>query len=361
VVGPRLGLELETKLAFSSTSAEGERDSYFAPVLGWRAHAVVDAWWSHRLSPFVLAGVGGETVFTSSPFVASGDTDAAFHWGAGARWRVLGRRSAVRLDLRHVLSAGRTDLVSSSLEVHVGFVVAFGLGGGPRIGKKVLVENLPPPEPPPPEPPPPEPPPPEPPPPAPDDDGDGVRGAADRCPDDAEDADGFQDDDGCPDLDNDGDGIADILDRCVDVAETANGFEDADGCADEVPPAVAEFTGVVEGIQFAAGSAKLLPGARALLVKAAGVLKKYPELRISIAGHTDDSGRPMANLELSARRAVAVKTFLVGQGIAAARIETIGYGADNPIADNDTDEGRKRNRRIELTLLAPKAEPGPLP
>ncbi len=361
-MSPRIGVELETKLAFSSTDAEGERDSYFAPIIGWRVHALLDTYSDSRLAPFVLAGLGGQTVLTSSPFVASGDTDAALHWGAGVRWRVSrGRRSAIRVDLRHVLSAGRENLTSSSLELHVGFGVTFGLGDGePRIGKKIIAEQpLPPPDPAPdpddvivkPQPPP------DPPPPPPDDDGDGVAGAADGCPDDPEDADGHEDGDGCPDLDNDGDGIADILDRCPDAAETANGFDDADGCADEVPPAVAEFTGVVAGIQFAGGSARLVPGARTLLAKAAGVLKKYPDLRIKIAGYTDNQGRDMANLELSAKRAIAVKTYLVQQGIAAARIETVGLGSDSPIADNGTAAGRQQNRRIEFTLLPPKPSP----
>jgi OmpA-OmpF porin, OOP family len=385
---PRVGIEFETTLDLASTRADGERDSYFAPIVGWRGHVLVDAWSQHRLSPFVLAGGGGQTVFSKSPFMASGDTDAEFHWGLGARWRVTpAGRSVIRVEMRHLLTAGRQDLVTSTLELHVGFGIAFDLaGGGPRIGKKVIADAAPPP------PDTTDHPPVKPPPPPPDadgdgvpdgadqcpdkaetinqiddgdgcpevdDDGDGVVGSADKCPGDPEDVDGFEDGDGCPDLDNDGDGIADLLDGCPDQAEVVNGFDDADGCPDDIPEEVGKIAGVLEGAGFVGRSARLIAGAKAPLGRVKAVLVKYPALRVRVAAYTDNQGRPMDNLELSARRALAVKAWLVQQKIAARRIETVGYGADDPIADNGTDAGRKQNQRIVITLLGNGAAPPP--
>jgi OOP family OmpA-OmpF porin len=183
-----------------------------------------------------------------------------------------------------------------------------------------------------------------------------VVGSADRCADDPEDADGFEDGDGCPDLDNDGDGIVDLLDQCAGAAETINGFDDADGCADEVPEAVQRVLGVLP-IEFAGRSANLAGASKARVAVVAELLKAHPSLRVKLAGHTDNQGRPMANLELSARRALAVKAVLVQNKVAGDRIETVGYGADNPIADNATEAGRKQNRRIELSLIVPAASP----
>src|SRR6185503_17647656 len=83
-----------------------------------------------------------------------------------------------------------------------------------------------------------------------DNDNDGIPDATDKCPNQAEDKDGFQDADGCPDPDNDGDGVPDATDKCPTEPETKNGYQDADGCPDEVPEKVKAFTGVIQGINF---------------------------------------------------------------------------------------------------------------
>ena len=77
----------------------------------------------------------------------------------------------------------------------------------------------------------------------------------------------------------------------------------------------------------------------------------YRTVLISVAGHTDNTGDPLENQRLSAERAAAVKQALVGQGVPAARVTDEGYGADRPIASNDTEVGRARNRRVELIVL----------
>jgi outer membrane protein OmpA-like peptidoglycan-associated protein len=81
------------------------------------------------------------------------------------------------------------------------------------------------------------------------------------------------------------------------------------------------------------------------------VLQEYPKTRIEISGHTDDVGKPEDNLDLSQRRADAVKNWFVSKGIDASRIETRGAGQSEPILDNKGPDGRQKNRRIEFKLI----------
>ncbi|MCB9581256.1 MAG: OmpA family protein, partial [Polyangiaceae bacterium] len=84
---------------------------------------------------------------------------------------------------------------------------------------------------------------------------------------------------------------------------------------------------------------------------AAKVLLEYKKLRVRITGHTDGDGDRENNVKLSQARADSVKTYLVGKGVDASRIETRGAGPDEPVADNDTPAGKQKNRRIELQLI----------
>ena len=106
----------------------------------------------------------------------------------------------------------------------------------------------------------------------------------------------------------------------------------------------------IGGVQFATGTANLGPAAREGLARFGGIVASYPRLRINVEGHTDSTGSLATNNELSLRRAIAVRDYLIGQGIAASRIEVMGLGPSRPIASNDTAEGRTRNRRVELVL-----------
>jgi OOP family OmpA-OmpF porin len=157
--------------------------------------------------------------------------------------------------------------------------------------------------------------------------------------------------DGCAIKDKDGDGVLDDVDKCPDQPETANGFQDADGCPDELPKEVAKFAGVIKGIQFDFGKATIRKESHRVLDEAVKVLTQYPELRIMISGHTDNVGEANKNIELSQQRAASVKEYLVGKGIDAGRVETRGAGPNEPVADNATDKGRQENRRIEFKLL----------
>jgi len=81
------------------------------------------------------------------------------------------------------------------------------------------------------------------------------------------------------------------------------------------------------------------------------LLKTNPTLRIALEGHTDNAGTKAGNQALSAQRATSVKQAVVDKGIAADRIQALGYGQDRPVAENGTDDGRAKNRRVELRKL----------
>jgi outer membrane protein OmpA-like peptidoglycan-associated protein len=179
-------------------------------------------------------------------------------------------------------------------------------------------------------------------------DGDGIEDKVDKCPNAPEDFDGFQDEDGCPDLDNDLDGIPDSLDKCPNEPETYNGYLDEDGCPDERP---IEEKFILRGVNFESGSAALTPDSYSILDQVVKSLKAYPEVRIEIAGYTDDVGKDDYNLGLSQRRAEAVKQYLANAGINADRVVAKGYGETNPVATNSTPAGRAENRRIEFHRL----------
>jgi outer membrane protein OmpA-like peptidoglycan-associated protein len=103
-------------------------------------------------------------------------------------------------------------------------------------------------------------------------------------------------------------------------------------------------------VLFKSGSFELLPGARERLAKISGIVLAYPSLHLQVEGHTDSVGSDEYNQELSAYRADAVRDYLVQQGIAAGQIAARGLGKTQPIASNDTPEGRQQNRRVELVL-----------
>lgn len=187
--------------------------------------------------------------------------------------------------------------------------------------------------------------------------------APDGCPPKDRDRDGFLDEvdacpeepgvapDGCPLRDTDADGILDPDDKCVNEPETRNGFEDVDGCPDELPQAVAKFTGVIKGIFFATGKDVIRKQSVKTLNEAAKIFVEYREVKVEISGHTDNVGKDDYNRDLALRRAESVKRYLAEKGVDASRITTRGAGPDEPIADNTNARGRARNRRIEFKIV----------
>ncbi|MBF0108976.1 MAG: OmpA family protein [Magnetococcales bacterium] len=199
-----------------------------------------------------------------------------------------------------------------------------------------------------------------------DSDGDGVTDDKDQCPNTPK---GFPvDARGCP-LDSDGDGVVDGLDQCPG---TPRGTQvDAKGCPVPLPPVDSDGDGVVddadkcpgtpkgasvnhvgcwvlENLHFDIDKAVIKAVDFPLLDGVLGVLNKNPSMKVEIQGHTDTTGSRRYNQKLSEKRAEAVRAYLVGKGVAKARITTVGYGKDKPVADNVSPQGRAANRRVQL-------------
>jgi len=106
-----------------------------------------------------------------------------------------------------------------------------------------------------------------------------------------------------------------------------------------------------EGILFDTGSDRIRPESDAVLNEIAALLKTHSDLKLEIAGHTDNSGTDEANQALSDKRAASVKKSLIAKGVEADRLDAKGYGSSMPAATNDTPEGKQTNRRVELVRL----------
>jgi outer membrane protein OmpA-like peptidoglycan-associated protein len=321
-----------------------------APIWAARGHVIAQLpWWN--VAPFVLVGAGGMGV-ASNTIILGKDIDPAFHWGGGVKL-YLHRYIALRVEGRHVVAARQATQDSSTSHAEFLAGLSFTLGRA-----KPMVA----------------------PPPDPDRDKDGFLNERDDCPDTPgvspdgcpprdTDKDGFVDTedacpyeagvepDGCPIRDQDGDGIPDPIDACPTKPETDNGFEDEDGCPDEIPTEMREFSGIIEGIAFATDSSEITEATKPVLDRAIKVLTDYPDIRIEIVGHTDNEGTAEYNVQLSTERAQSVKQYLVDGGIDASRIEIRGAGQNEPIASNDTEEGKALNRRTEFKLVKGKRAP----
>jgi outer membrane protein OmpA-like peptidoglycan-associated protein len=119
------------------------------------------------------------------------------------------------------------------------------------------------------------------------------------------------------------------------------------------PPApVVKRRIILRGVNFDFDRSNIRPDARPILDEAIRTLKEEPAIRVRIEGHTDSIGTEQYNLRLSQRRAEAVKQYLVQGGIAASRLEAVGLGESDPVASNDTADGRAQNRRAELEVLS---------
>lgn len=189
----------------------------------------------------------------------------------------------------------------------------------------------------------------------PDSDADGVFDENDQCLAQPEDKDKFEDKDGCPDPDNDHDGFLDADDKCPLEAEIINGVTDEDGCADEgdVKVTIQDSKIVIlDKIYFANSKSTILDQSTSILNQVVSVLKANPQVEhVRIEGHTDDRGPAEFNQHLSQTRADKVRQYLIDAGIAADRLESVGYGATKPIESNATRHGREINRRVEFIIL----------
>lgn len=182
-----------------------------------------------------------------------------------------------------------------------------------------------------------------------DSDGDGVFDGIDQCEGTPEGA--TVDESGCP-MDSDGDGVLDGIDRCPGTPE---GREvDAEGCG-EFEAALAQGRLVLRDINFAFNSAELDEQSRTVLADVAVAIRNAiannPGITIEVQGHTDAIGSEQYNQSLSERRAASVREYLVSvESSIAESLTTAGYGESQPVASNDTDEGRAQNRRVEFVV-----------
>jgi OmpA-OmpF porin, OOP family len=268
-----------------------------------------------RISPYLLAGLGWNVKNRAfGPDEKNGYTNVAIGFLTDL---VPGGSVALRTEARY-----RVDSMPPSsyndLILNVGLQIPFG---------SPYAQPAPPPPPPPP------------PPPAADSDGDGVPDARDKCPDTPRGV--AVDADGCP-LDTDGDGVPDFRDDCPGTPPGTR--VDSRGC-----PIAAVIS--LQGVVFAFNSDRIEADERGTLNEAVDILRRYPELRVEVAGHTDAVGAPAYNQALSERRARAVMEYLAAAGIARERMTVRGYGPTEPVADNSTEQGRAQNRRVELRVL----------
>jgi len=354
--------------------------------------------WSGRLdllyhlnpkSRFVLhflAGVGMlsiEDVDGNTP----SDTDGLFNYGLGMQF-FLSDSAALRLDGRHILtaensktggnvqnysySAGMTFYMGGNKETpravdsdHDGVIDPLDTCPGTPVGARVDGRGC-----------------------TADSDGDGILDIDDQCPDTAPGEAVLRN--GCP-ADSDGDGVNDAHDQCPGTP--AGTTIDENGCPvaieEEVPfetltVADADEDGVIDNqdlcpatpantkvdksgcpltdeavedalsldIRFGTGASKVDPQSQSQLESAATFLKRFPDSKIRIEGHTDSTGSDGYNLRLSQQRAEAVRSLLIRDyGVNPAQVIAKGYGEVKPIAPNDTPEGRVANRRVVISIL----------
>jgi OOP family OmpA-OmpF porin len=266
--------------------------------------------------PYVVGGFGGMT-FDAENY--HDDEDYMMNWGLGAKYFIT-KNTALRLDARQVIDfhsdrdydrdGDSSDTVDFNLIASAGLYWQFG-GATPPPPKPM------------------------------DSDSDGIPDTRDKCPDTplgtAVDA------VGCPpamkviDGDDDGDGVLNSRDKCPGTPKGV--IVDEFGCP-------VKYTLQIE---FDFDKSEVRPEYHDKLLEAAEFIKKYPDVKFLLAGHTDSIGSEAYNKALSNRRAAAVKKYLVEKfGIAAHLLYPRGYGESRPIATNDTAEGQQLNRRVEV-------------
>lgn len=157
-----------------------------------------------------------------------------------------------------------------------------------------------------------------------------------------------------------------MLNSACAVVDYQSGVRDADRdgvvnrddkCAESKPAAIVDatgcdlFEGVVEGLVFETDSLDFSISATSALDELAVALLASPEVKLEVAAHTDNRGKASLNLELSKQRVMAVVGYLVSKGIGGSRLSPIGYGESRPLAPNESAEGRRLNRRIEIRRI----------
>ena len=338
---------------FNFVDSENDPGGGDVNVFLYRLEGLYHFFPNNKLVPYLAAGIGA---ITMDPNVGPNDTDFLADYGAGLKYFITDK-VALRGDIRHVIPF---DRVQNNLMVTAGLTFLFG-GEAPvqkteaRAEKAQVVAKAPE-----------------------DSDGDGVYDARDQCP--GTPAGAKVNDVGCP-FDSDGDGVFDYRDKCPGTP--AGAPVDNVGCpldsdGDGVPDYLDQHPNTQAGLkvdeygrpilQKEEISIKLLiefdfdkNDIRAIyhekIKEAADFMQRHPQAEAKIAGHTDSLGPDEYNLTLSERRAESVKKYFVDNfGISAHRFTTMGYGESQPIATNNSKDGRQKNRRAVTVVITFKEE-----
>ena len=176
----------------------------------------------------------------------------------------------------------------------------------------------------------------------PDKDADGIADKIDKCPDVA----GLAKYSGCPPTDTDKDGVNDEEDKCPIIA----GVKENGGCPEVKKELVEKVNYAAKKIQFTYAKAVLLPSSYVVLNEVVEILKQNPDLKLSIEGHSSSDGQYDVNMRLSQQRADNVKKYLISKGIDASRLNSNGFGPNQPLNEGKTEAEKALNRRVELKL-----------
>lgn len=351
--GDRFGISLGMNMD-SNWSAELSWDSVDSESSGFdvdttliQLNALYSFNTDSNLQPMLFAGIGHTK--NSLDFTPSETADGtSVDLGAGLKYAfndVVGLRADIRAV--HTFDYSANDMMAT-----VG--ITFGFGGGSSSKAAAIVDG--------------------------DSDNDGITDSKDNCPGTT--AGASVDNNGC-ELDSDNDGIADSIDKCTATPEGA--AVDANGCAkDSDNDGVADYkdqcndtaagvavdeTGcnkvltetvsITLSLSFANDSANIKPEFAEQIANVASFMKQHPDTNVMFEGFSDSVGDAGYNKQLSERRAQAVANSLINDhNIESSRVSAVGYGEENPVADNSTAEGRKANRRViaKISATAEKSE-----
>ncbi len=192
-------------------------------------------------------------------------------------------------------------------------------------------------------------------------DGDGIPDDLDKCPDDPEDKDGFEDSDGCPEPDNDGDGIPDAQDACPNEPETVNGVKDEDGCPDQGLVVVKkDRIYMQERVLFDTNRARVKVEGKPALAAVLALWMQHPEWdHLIVDGHTDRHGPDDYNVWLSRQRAVRVRNKLIQMGFPPEKLTLRAFGRRAPRVPEQSEEADRENRRVEFVIVRKVEVPAP--
>ncbi len=337
---PWLVPELELGVAPTKTNAVGGAAAASVVWLDPRLQVRFELRPDQRLQPFVVVGGGSPiTISGARQTFATGITGDGYA-GGGVRFDST-KGFTMRFDARVALVPGADSLLVPEFDIGFGLEIELG------VPRKRAVKEVPPE--------------------LSDRDHDGIPDSKDNCADRPEDKDGFEDDDGCPDIDNDGDRVLDVADKCPTMQETYNGFDDEDGCPDTVPADLDQLRGTIAGLIYAEAETQVRRSAHPAIANIAKIMKAHPSIRIVVIGHTDDrEAKQFADpvngekpdiaalsVDLSRARGMMVRQAIADEGIEPSRIDVEGKGSEEPLVDNTTRRNRLANRRVEIKLYVP--------